>query len=115
VRHVLVTRTSFSIAAALVAASLVFAWNASRRGATNVGLPAGEPAAGNGARAFREHCEACHESGELAQALLEATDPGEAARGMEAFLSDHGEASATEDRAIVEHLARLASDLARER
>jgi mono/diheme cytochrome c family protein len=99
VRHVLVTRASLSITALFLAASLAFAWLAGRPRATT-----GRAPAPYGERAFADHCRGCHEAEELAGPLRSAADAAAAAAAMEAFLSEHGESSAAEDRAIVEFL-----------
>jgi mono/diheme cytochrome c family protein len=106
-RHVLVTRASLAIVALLVAASSTFAWLASRPGATPE-RDSSPPI--DGERVFAGACASCHAARELADRLRAAADVETAAREMETFLADHGEATGAEDRAIVAFLRALAAD-----
>jgi mono/diheme cytochrome c family protein len=109
-RHVLVTRASLAIVALLVAASSTFAWLASRSRATPERPERDSSPPIDGERVFAGACASCHAARELADRLRAAADVETAAREMETFLADHGEATGAEDRAIVAFLRALAAD-----
>jgi mono/diheme cytochrome c family protein len=101
-RHTDVSRFSLALAALLAAAALAFAWIV---GPAEAREPGG---AGAGERLFSLRCGACHVSAELAASLRDHPDRDAAVRALLEYLGGHGDASAPEARAIVEHLRALA-------
>jgi mono/diheme cytochrome c family protein len=63
--------------------------------------PAGQPAS-TGSAPFERYCASCHAAEDLRQQLKR--DGTQARDRFETFLSDHGEASAAEDRLILDYL-----------
>ena len=93
-------RAAVLVAIAIVAAAGLFAWWV-REDGTQV---AGPPPAARGAELYEQYCARCHTGDDLAGALRAGGSPKRAE--WESFLLDHGRASADEDRAILDYLAR---------
>ena len=104
--HTTVTRASLALAALFAAASLLFAWIASReaRDTPPRGSRSSPDAPSDGAALFRRYCASCHTTSEMTELLRQAPDLEAAAAEMLELLADHGASSDAEDRAIVEHL-----------
>ena len=88
------------MALAILAAAGLFAWWV--RGASV--HPAGPPRTPQGAALYEQYCARCHAGDDLAGALRTGGAPKRAE--WESFLRDHGRATADEDRAILDYLAR---------
>jgi hypothetical protein len=101
-KHVVVTRVSLALGAVFVTAACVFAWLANRPAPR----PA-PPAASMVAQLFESRCASCHSVEEMLRVLREAPDPQAKRRELETFLTSHGEATAEEDRAILDYLTSL--------
>jgi mono/diheme cytochrome c family protein len=100
VRHLAVRRASILVAVAILAAAGLFAWWV-REDAPEA---AGPPQTTQGAALYEQYCARCHAGDDLGGALRTG---GAAKRAeWETFLRDHGRASAAEDRAILDYLAR---------
>jgi hypothetical protein len=95
-RHTAVERLSLS-ALALVALSVVGFVLVVRAGQTAApSVPAPD--------AFARQCESCHERAELKEQLLRDRSPQRRLE-LEKFLEDHGDATAEEDREILDELS----------
>lgn len=101
--HVIVTRVSVSLCALFAACILGFA------ALVHDPEPAVEdetdPATGRAL--FEQYCGRCHGVEELAEDLARAPDREVRMAELERFLESHGRASASEDRSILEYLARV--------
>ncbi len=92
--------TAAGFVAALVAVAL---WSASQRGEREA-PPRVETGELDGKALFERHCAKCHESDEFASALR-GPESGAAVLETLQFLTEHGDASELEDRAVVEFLS----------
>ena len=106
-RHDLVTRAAIGLTALLVAAALLFAWSV-RVDPALEHASAREGGSAAGERAFHAHCARCHEVDEIVSDMGRHADFDEASRSLLELLSGHGDAGASDDRAIVDHLRALA-------
>jgi mono/diheme cytochrome c family protein len=101
-RHVTVRRFALGLALLFVAAAAIFAWMVvpapSDRAGQALEGPPPSPAA-----LFEQRCGACHVAADLAPAVREGG--ADTRRRLEAFLEDHGDAPAPEDRLILDFLA----------
>ena len=95
-RHTAVERLSL-VALALVAISVVgFVLKVRSSVAPAPSVPVSD--------AFATHCESCHERAELKEQVLRDPSP-ERRLELEQFLEDHGDATAEEDREILDELS----------
>ena len=114
-RHLVVRRTALLLGVMLFASAGLFALLVSREPAVAPALPspaaastAASPAppspttAPTGAELYEAHCASCHAAASLRQRM---PDSEERRRDLDAFLEDHGRATAAEDRLIVEYLS----------
>lgn len=100
-RHTAVERLSLSVLG-LVALSVVGFVFAVRAGQPPT--PTSPAPAAPAPDAFAKHCESCHERAELKEQVLRDPSP-ERRLELEKFLEDHGDATAEEDREILDGLS----------
>ncbi len=109
-RHAIVERLSL-LALALVAISVVgfvLTVRSGRGRSPAPSIPAPSAPAASAPGAFARHCESCHERAELKEQLLGDRSP-ERRLELEKFLEDHGDATAEEDREILDELSDQSS------
>jgi mono/diheme cytochrome c family protein len=105
-RHLIVDRIVWLLAAAWLGAVLLFGWAATRQPPD---VPASaeraEPAAGpTGEALFGQHCARCHTLAEAAAGLRESPDLEAEAAALREFLRRHYGPSAEGNALIVNHL-----------
>jgi len=101
-RHIAVRRLAVLLGAVFLLWAGVFAWIVQREPAAESATP-GAPAIAAGAGLFGRHCASCHTLESMRRAA--GTDPDGTRRlELEQFLDGHGQASADEDRLILDYL-----------
>lgn len=99
-RHVAAKRVAVLLGVLFVLCALGFAWLVRDERTASAALD--RPAI-NGAALHQRYCASCHAVEDLRRQLREG---GAETQGrFETFLADHGEASAAEDRVILDYLA----------
>jgi mono/diheme cytochrome c family protein len=111
-RHHVVKRIVWALAATALAASALFAYlvaPAPRETTRPTGDLAPEtPAAPDAVQLFRAYCGGCHSTQELLEGLREPPDRETSRAELVDFLDGHGAASPEEDEAISDYLMDLA-------
>ena len=106
-RHIAVRRLAVLLGGVFLLWAGVFAWIVGREPASPSATPA-PPALATGAGLFERHCASCHAIETMRAAA--GTDPDGTRRlDLEQLLEGHGEASADEDRQILDYLREPAS------
>jgi mono/diheme cytochrome c family protein len=92
------------VALAILAAAGIFAWWVREESVRLPRASATAQEAAGGAALYEQYCARCHRDDDLAGALRRGGAPKRTE--WESLLRDHGKASADEDRAILDYLAR---------
>jgi len=106
--HVIVRHVALAVCGVLTAAALLFGWVTSGR--PGAAAPAEHAAPPEGSALFYARCGHCHTAAGLAAAMRPAGRPP---RDWMAFLEQHGQASAAENRLIHAYLTQGAVDAGR--
>jgi mono/diheme cytochrome c family protein len=102
-RHQIVNR----VVLAFVVLCLACAWLFARVAQRNVAPEdASGPAVVGGAQLFDARCGSCHDAAALSADLAAAPDRAARRRELDTLLQDHGDATAAEDRLILDFLER---------